>query len=151
MVRNRMSQSEIIQVPPMDFSSIIDAARILNRDYRLQLEQEFRKMCLSSVMFAHQYKTVRISLGRQMGHSTYIEREAQEGDLICVRTREDQIKFERTKGDVISVQSLGAIWSDCLREGGTIWIDNANYIARDVRNSIYTKFADRADQFVLLG
>lgn len=149
-----MNNFEILPTPT--FSRVIDAAREMNWLHRKDLQARFPdiRMGLSAFMYAHQYKTVRVELGRQTGKTTYIANEAKEGDVIVVRTKESALIRGELSTKATLISSFGQLVNvpaATLKYGGTVWIDDANYTTREVRNSIYAIFADNAGQFVLLG
>lgn len=136
--------SEALDLRQIDY--IIDSAIKFNRsviDAR-QIQQNY----LGPVEFAKEIATVRLNLGRQLGHSMAIARRATTRDVVIVHRQRSVPKMKQR----LAVWNMAEISiNDSLRLDSydTVWVDEATY-RKDI-DDIYEKYAHRAKQFVLLG
>jgi hypothetical protein len=100
-------------------------------------------------------KTVRISVGRQRGHSSYIARTARPGDLILTKDKTSMgTMILRTRPfsvcgchDVIVIQDS----VELDRNFKNVWIDDASYVSPDLMTKIWDHFADKCDRIIMIG
>lgn len=102
-----------------------------------------------------EYKTVRIGIGRQQGHSFYISRNAGPKDLIiCHSELEAEMMSLRCK--VYNVNGCSEIYT-CGRishipDKGfrNIWVDDASYVSEVFLTDLYQRFAGKCRRVILV-
>ena len=108
---------------------------------------------LSKQSFCEQYKTVRLSLHRMIGHTTYIMKQSKNVDFIYTTHPKHYKGFSNVRRSCKIKDSLQA--HNIQPE--TIWIDNASFFTKSDLRKIYKQHTadcikrESLPLFVLLG
>lgn len=137
----------------MKIDNIFDSVIEFGRD--LAEQRKDQKAILGDLVFAREYATVKISLGRQVGSSMAIARKASESDIIfthsphTAKIMEERLKFFNNF-DIAEVR-YNCHETPTSDQYDTVWIDGASYIDQETLYDIYAKFAPHTKHFVLVG
>lgn len=153
--------SRALQGAPLasDLSDLIDAARLLNDRYRRQHVALMNQMSAES--WAMSYATVRISLGRQTGNTTYICENATDDSLIvccntslavhvarevAARGKSPVVVAPAGISSVIAARSLGIQFE-------TVFVDDATWQTQHTIDEVYVAAArgNVNQQYIFLG
>lgn len=142
-----------------NLSDLIDAARLLNDQYRRQHAVLMNQMSHES--WAISYATVRVAVGRQTGSTTYICENATDDSLIvcCNNALAAHVSREiaRLGKKAIVVSPVGVATVVAARSIGirfsTIFVDDTTWQNQHTIDEVYTAAArgDVNQQFIFLG
>ena len=111
---------------------------------------------IGKVAYAKEHQTVKIDVGRQTGKSWYIARTATPKDVIVCRqthtykTMEKRVKEFNLKTIEITIPScIPSVQVEI--DYDTVWVDDASYFNKEHLESVYSRFAGKCKQFVLIG
>lgn len=152
--------SRALQGAPLasQFSDLVDAARQLNDTQRHAHYHLASQMGREA--WAIQYATVRISVGRQAGNSTYIYENATDDCLIVCANwslASHMRKEAASRGKnpvVVSPTGVATVTSSGVAiQFSTIFVDDASWQTQHTLDAVYAASAcgDINQQFILLG
>ena len=106
----------------------------------------------SNAAFLHEMATVRINLGRAMGHTTYIQNNALAGDLIVVMRQDMTKEFHR--GRILTLRQIRDYSGVRGHRFDRIWVDAASMVFQNktAESDFYNEVAGcNPKQIIMLG
>ena len=132
-----------------DLEILVDCAIHMTIENANKIED----VLLSDLKFCKEYRTVRIALHRQIGHTTYIKKHSKNKDFIYTTHPSQYLGFSNVC-NTDKDKSTCNQFDELLPE--TIWVDNTSFFTDKELNKIYVRHArdcslEKLPMFVLLG
>ena len=153
-IKQKTPEISIKEKPITYVSDIL--GKLIEANFALQNLSSSWKDSISAYGYAKDYKTIRVNLGRQTGKTTAIKKFCGYGDIVLAHNNrwKKELQIILPKGQV-SVYTFEDIQHPRFmlsnKTNYKVWVDETSQWKQEELDSIYTLFASRATQFILLG
>lgn len=144
------------------FFKLIDETIMLN--LQAQLNAADSRRYIGAPQWLHEFGTVSIDIGRQLGKTTYIQERMRPCDLVVVHNEDTRRSYEsRAERKLPNVVTIGSLRNDfdlCYRYRrnptdyfNKVYVDEPGMVfaAKNSKSEFINFFGDKCNQLIMIG